>query len=475
MEYSLGILLCSLGVLVLVWAFVRPRHGDEPHCRACRFSLAGLTEPGRCPECGRDLSRPRSKVKGHRPSPKRAAFWCLGLVLMGGALIGLDAMNRTGFFPLTKYKPAFVLQAEAYVLGDLRASMATDELVDRINGGTLGKEAEDRLVKTALARHAQTWRGFPDAQWGVITAAMGTGRMSVEQIQRVWDDCIADMRVVEVGKGERSFLPGERIEIVMGLDFRAGELGDSSSGIGYVALAALRASLQSGDSQEKLVKSQPFGSPVIVYVPPSGVLGTEMDQEFEFTLTVPDEVGEYSIDVVLECKVINDSMTRQWTAYDSDFIDTIPELKRTIKVPVTIRVAESDAPDLPVVDPSTLGVITPIDFQIVKIDADRGHGPTLVFRYQIKEEIEAGIGFGGHLVFEQDGKELLSPLDNKRTYLYLQSVLPLRDFRPGEVRVRYEYDREHARKIRSSMSSVLGGPIDLGTFTIPEPETPEPQ
>jgi hypothetical protein len=470
MEYYLGLLLVLVGVLVLVWVFVRPRRGDEPHCRKCNINLVGLKEPARCPECGRDLAGPRAMVRGQRPSRKRGLCWFVGLALMGGAFVGLDAMNRTGFIPLNTHKPAALLQAEAYLLEDLRASRATDELVDRITRGAIGVEARDRLVRTALARHAQTWRSFPDGQWGVITQAISEGRLSVEQLVRVWENCIEDMRLIEVGENEREYLPGEQIDVRMGVNFRAGAVDSTQNGLGFISMASVRASLRHDGTPETSLRVVPNGAPKVVYKPPIGARGASMDHELVSRLSLPDTVGSHTVTFTVECKLVADASARQWKVFDSDIVSQIPQLKHTIEVPVTIHTAELDLPHIPVVDPSALSVEEPIEFTVVRVASASHRSPFAVIRYQIADGIDQGVGFGGHLVFEQDERVLKIPLDNKRTHIYLQLLAQLEGFAPGEVQVRYESDPDQAKLLRSTMTSVLGGPIELGTITIPEPE-----
>ena len=170
----------------LVWALVRPRRGAEMHCRRCGFSLAGLTEPERCPECGAALDRKRATVRGERRPRRRLMLTGLGLVVLSSAFVLVDRASVTGFMPVREYKPAWLLMAEAYTLGDRRASLATDEIVRRINLGELNKKHNDRLVSISLARHAQTWRSFPDAQWMVITEAMASQELTRRRSGWCW-------------------------------------------------------------------------------------------------------------------------------------------------------------------------------------------------------------------------------------------------------------------------------------------------
>ncbi len=477
MEYWLGILVCAIGGLVLVWAFVRPRKGDEPHCRKCRFCLAGLTDPARCPECGRDLSRPRSKVKGQRPSPRRAIFWCFGLALIGGSLIGLDHMNRSGFFPLTKYKPAFVLQAEAYVLGDLRASIATDELVDRIDGGTLGKNAEERLVKTALARHAQTWRVFPDEQWMVITHAMGRNELSFEQIERLWDDAFTEAKLVAIGKGDGRYYPGESLTVSAGVHTRAGKLIPSGIGnIGFGIDPMIRICFENEQGEMKQAATMRSRGPIVQrYSGP--VPNRSMAEEVQIRLDAPEQLGMHRGIVELEFDFAEELVATTWPGITSDQLDKLATLKHSYRFPFTIKVVEPEELDLPVVDPAALAIDSafPIHFEVVRIYSavESGSVPGIMYRIGTTVTLDPAIGLGGYVVFEQGEIITRSVAPYGKHHATAQAYMPLNEFMQGAVRVRYEHDHGVARNNRDIMTRVLGGPIDLGTFTIPEPETDE--
>lgn len=481
MEFSLGILIGLVGLALLVWAFVRPRRGDEPHCRRCGFSLVGLTEPKNCPECGRELARRRSTVIGSRPSAKRAFVLSAVLLFASGVLVGLDWMNRTGFFPLTEHKPAMLLQAEAYLLGDLRASMATDELVARIGKGTLGTKAEDRLVKTALARHAQTWRAFPDAQWMVITSAMGRNDLSFEQIKRVWDDCIVDARLVEAGKngGAGPFMPGEAVLFVTGYDTRAGTMGTVGMGdVGFALDTSMSINFENGEnktSQNARIATRG----AIVQRNPLKPNGERHRDLTSIRTSLPSSIGvhrgvvEYEIDFASEIVAIN------WPGITTDQLDQLATLKHTYRFPVEFEIVEPEVLDVPVVytklsegDPSRF-----IEFTVVRAYAasENNGKPGAMFRIGSTLALDPSIGLGGVLVFTQGDKRVTTPVGYNKPHGSSQQFMVFEGFEPGPVRVRYEHDAYQARLLRDRMTSVLGGPIELGTIEIPGPPPQEPE
>lgn len=397
---------------------------------------------------------------------------------MGGALIGLDAMNRSGFFPLTKYKPAFVLQAEAYVLGDLRASMATDELVDRINGGTLGKEAEARLVKTALARHAQTWRGFPDAQWMVITTAMGRGELEFEQIEKVWNDSVHSPQFISADWSDRTFYPGEQIAISVGYRVRAGKSIPAGMGsVGFAISQSMATYIQNDKGEMPLfAKISVRGNVLQLYQNVSADSASHGMQRCP--LTLPERIGVSQGRVELEISFIADMVARNWPDVDPETIDQLNTLKHTFSLPFTLEIVDPKSIVVPVVkpfakdgDPSTL-----FDFSVVQAySGAKNNGiPGVMFRIGTNTALDPGIGLGGYLEFVQADKRVLARINYTKPHSISQQFMTLEGFESGRVSVTYQNDPDLARDNREKMSSVLGGPIDLGTFTIPDPETPEP-
>lgn len=473
MEHPLGYLVLALGVLACVWAFVRPRRGREPHCRACRFSLAGLTEPARCPECGKGLTRPRAIILGHRPSPKRLVFWSVGLVLAGSALLALDRMNRTGFFPLTSHKPAWLLHAEAYALGDLRASMATTELASRIADTTLGKAHQDRLVRTALARHAQTWRAFPDSQWAVITHAMGRNGLTFKQIERVWKDCYVEAKLISDDLSERAFYAGEGLTVVAGVRYRAGSIGPVGMGnIGFAVDPALRVKLDLGSGEPQVSELRMRG-PIIQRINALRA-GLDLDQVHQLRLAAPDQLGTSKGVVELEFDFAENMVAMTWPGITDAQLAQLATLKETYSFPITLRIVDPASLDVPLVHPQALASdpTTLIDLQIVQVysAAENNGQPGVMFRIGSSSALDPSIGLGGYLVFELRSMHARAAISYSKPHATTQQFIPLDGFGIGDIIVRYEHDRDIARDHRDAMTSVLGGSIDLGTITIPESE-----
>jgi len=479
MEFSLGILIGLIGLALLLWAFVRPRRGDEPHCRACGFNLVGLTNPKACPECGSDTLKWRSTVKGHRPSPRQAVVWCVGLLLLSGVLVGLDWMNRTGFFPLTKYKPALILQAEAYLLGDLRASMATQELVDRIGKGELGIGAQDRLVATSLARHAQTWRAFPDAQWMVITQAMGRNELSFDQIRRVWDVCIVESKLIEAGKngGAGPFVPGETLRYIAGFESRAGTV--STAGIKDVgfALDSSMTLLFENEAGELKTHARVASRGSIIQRFPIPSKGGWVTENLSIRSPLLDRVGKHKGVVEYEIAFASEMVAKAWPGITTDQLDQLATLKHTYRFPVEFEIVEPETLDVPVVfpesetgDPSAF-----IEFTVVKtFSAESNKGlPGVMFRIGSTPALDPSVGLGGVIAFTQGDKRVTTPVGYNKPHGWSQQFMVFEGFEPGPVRVRYEHDADRARLLRDKMTSVLGGRVELGTIEIPGPPPEE--
>ena len=476
MEYYAGILVCIFGALVLVWAFVRPRKGDEPHCRRCRFDLSGLAKPDVCPECGKPLFGERAVTRGHRPSPRRGVLWCVGLCLVGGGLIGLDSMNRSGFFNLTKHKPAFVLQSEAYLLGDLRASMATTEIEMRIRSGALGTEAQKRLVRTALARHAQTWRVFPNSQWMVLTCAMGRNELSFEQIQRVWEDCFHDARVLTFGREDPKYTPGESTMFSAGVQTRAGVLAPLGIGnVGFALDESIRIRLVDDAGQSEELAHMQVRGPIVQRTPGRTTKLTsepKPDQKLDLRFEMPSSVGHYTGVLEFELDFAEEMVASNWPGISAEQLDRLGTLKKVYEFPFSIEVVHPDRIVVRVVDPESLGKDpgSLIRFDVAQIytSAETKKDPGIMYRVGTRAVLDPAIGLGGHIYFTQGDRLVVAAANYSELHATTQHYTPLKGFLPGEVRVRYEYDVEVARRNRDKMTSALGGPIDLVTIVIPE-------
>ena len=478
MEHSLGILSVIVGVMILAWAFVRPRRGDEPHCRRCRFSLAGLTEPAKCPECGRDQSPARSTVIGQRPSPMWSIVKCTICILIGSLLVGLDRMNLTGFFPLNDHKPAWLLQTEAYTLGDLRASRASIEIIDRVTDGSLTTSARDTLVKTALARHAQTWRTFPDAQWDVITMAINRGELTLPQIERVWNDCTHSPVLLSSGRHDLTYFPGEEMTLSAGVRTRSGDyhrnndLRDCAFLVGQSLYLTLRA--DTGEPMKPITRSS-----YNAFLPGRSMAnGSSAPDEREYAyIHAPSELGVYHGEIEYELWYKNISRKMQQI---EDELEESDSLKKSFSFPVTFRVVPIEQIDVPAIDPLSLredtGSLMQFEVNDVECVDVLIDDMQVVYRSQyadvsfgVSHALDPDIGLGGYLVFVQGKHSREIPINIKPRELQRQSV-SLRGFTPGPIAVSYRHNHEVAVQERVEIPRVLGGTIDLSTITLPEPE-----
>ncbi|MEL6795977.1 MAG: hypothetical protein AAFO89_04055, partial [Planctomycetota bacterium] len=107
-------LLLAVGLLITIvgraW-----RRGRHPVCRGCQFHLAGLNAPSACPECGRDLSRPRAIARGDRrrwPVPAGLVLVALGVLSLGYVVIDNPALDPR--------KPVWLLAVEHRLFGQAR-------------------------------------------------------------------------------------------------------------------------------------------------------------------------------------------------------------------------------------------------------------------------------------------------------------------------------------------------------------------
>src|SRR4051812_46766397 len=107
-----GMVLLIIGALAWRRGRWPKRIGDTPHCPRCEYSLAGLQDPDRCPECGTDVSYGRCVRGERRRRPGLAMLGQLVLVIgLGGVLVALTgALNRVDWY---RHRPT------AWVIKDL--------------------------------------------------------------------------------------------------------------------------------------------------------------------------------------------------------------------------------------------------------------------------------------------------------------------------------------------------------------------
>jgi hypothetical protein len=490
MELYLGILLGLVAVGLVLWALVRPRKGEVPHCRRCGFSLAGLTEPGRCPECGSELARKRAVVIGERRRKRRPMWWAAGLVVAATAMLLVDRASVTGYMPVPEYKPAWLLTAEAYVLGDRRASMATDEIVRRVQLGELPVEHEERLVSISLARHAQTWRSFPDAQWQVITDEWAGRQLTTAQIRRVLGNIFEDGFVIgysgiDIGHWYDSAQldPGRRCSIDIGVRLRAGRLAVFSTAFTFMNLHSTI------DIHERPDLAQFAGWRFSTWASLKRAWPTagqpRIDSQDSVALTVPWIDGDYSSTIVYRFEI---SALLQLASDAKKYQPGTPIEYASLEIPFEFEVVSTEEHRFQVVDVASLpgeassyvGFISKTRYS--NQVASSPYMLDLCIELKQSADIDwEKVVLAGHLVFRQGDRVVRYAFEQpnrktKRFFLHL-SPLTLQDFEPGEIRVTYEHNEALAnlrfRTLYYNVEQILGGPIELGMITIPEPSEPE--
>ncbi len=177
-----AIILTTLGLLLLPLALRGRTSARGLFCRRCKFDLQGL-DPARadpaCPECGHDLTQPKSTRpilrRVHRP----------GLVL---ALLMLTAGAVLTALALTPRGPAFYAalpDGQLLLLNRLGVNDALTELVDR---STRTPPLSDAHWRTLLARglaHQDDTQTPWDPRWGrILSQAFLQKRMTEDQLQR---------------------------------------------------------------------------------------------------------------------------------------------------------------------------------------------------------------------------------------------------------------------------------------------------
>lgn len=172
----------TIVALVLIFIGLRGRRSVRGvYCRGCRFDLCGTdlkSDEPRCPECGADLTSPRSHAETVR-NKRHGAMWAGALTLPIGAIL-LAVSFMGGFGAIYTNLPMNSL----LTLTEWGDDEALDELVRRIGlpESVLTERHWDRVIEHGLklqAHEAVEW----DWRWGeLLSVALTTNQMSQEEI-----------------------------------------------------------------------------------------------------------------------------------------------------------------------------------------------------------------------------------------------------------------------------------------------------
>lgn len=182
--------LFAVGLILIGLGLSGRRVGDHPHCRRCGFDLFGKPVAStNCPECGIELSKPKSIQIGRR-SRRRAplvggAVLLLLLVACGGAAGWFAAQGADWI----RTVPTFWLVHQAYSANLAIRGPALDELIRRDRTSALSPSQHVTLADAAMRYQTDpTTRWDPrwselvidarqlhvldDARWGAYVTAL---------------------------------------------------------------------------------------------------------------------------------------------------------------------------------------------------------------------------------------------------------------------------------------------------------------
>lgn len=147
-------------------------------CRRCRFDLAGLDQPDTCPECGRSVVKPRSRIRARRRGVIAAAILVL---LVAGAIWSTQAAPVRAWLLPRMSDRALLLAL------DLGMEGTDTEIENRLMDPTKPREHLVPLVERSLASVLDKRSEAPlDLQRYLVAALAGT-QLTPDQLQRYVD------------------------------------------------------------------------------------------------------------------------------------------------------------------------------------------------------------------------------------------------------------------------------------------------
>jgi len=193
----------------------------------------------------------------------------------------------------------------------------------------------------------------------------------------------------------------------------------------------------------------------------------------QLRIVLHEEIGEHQGRIEFEVSCIADMLGATWANADEQQLAKLGSLNHTYSFPIKINIVDPLDLEVPAIDPASIAQ-TPsslIDFEVTKAtnSFDHSRGAVITFRVRTALRLEKDIGLGGHLFFAQGNRRVGVSLDGCTPHEWSQYFVTLFGYKPGPVDVYYEHDQITAAKARKKAPRVLGGTIDLGTVTLPDP------
>jgi hypothetical protein len=150
---------------------------DHPLCRRCGYDLHGRPAGAAavCPECGADLSKPRSRRIGHRRKSRGVLTAGLALLVIALGEAGTVGVMVTRNYDWHRIEPVWLLLREAKDTSGQPAALL--ELIRRLEDGKLSQRQIDTIADTALSLQADANRPWQPIWGDFIDAARSKQRL----------------------------------------------------------------------------------------------------------------------------------------------------------------------------------------------------------------------------------------------------------------------------------------------------------
>lgn len=179
----IGIALCMVGLIVLIFSWRGRVVARGEFCKKCRFDLAGLeldVSDSKCPECGSVVHVQTSRRRSLRRRSRVGLMLAVMLIVGGLSMLGVWASGNASVI-MGKMPDSVVL-----TLTDMGMDAAIDELVLRVSRvpNPMSPAQIDKSIEMGLAHQADLMVGF-DPRWGeVLYLTCVQKQMSQEQVSQ---------------------------------------------------------------------------------------------------------------------------------------------------------------------------------------------------------------------------------------------------------------------------------------------------